>query len=301
MTDEPTNIPGLPGETSSLAPPGTPAPAQPAALADPAPGDNAPAPAVVPEAAPAAAPAPGPEPTLLDAFDASKTPPDPAKPAEPAPAVDAKKPDGEAPKPAEAKPADVKPADAPKPEDVAKPDPAAAAALAADLAPITYTDFTLPEGFGADKAVMDQFTSVLGESRIPQEVGQKLLDMHAQHALAQVDQLSKYQHDVFNETRKGWRTQVMADEVLGGSGHQTAMGVVARMRDKFVPEGDREAFRQMLGYTGVGDHPLFLRMMHNIGRAFDEGPPPPPNPQPPKNAGKGRRGVLYDHPTSNRQ
>jgi hypothetical protein len=95
------------------------------------------------------------------------------------------------------------------------------------------------------------------------------------------------QNRVWSETRQAWRKDTMGDAELGGSGYQTTMGAVARMRDMFVAEKDRPAFEQMLRTTGVGDHPEFLRMLHQAARFYDEPTLPPPNPRPP--AGNGAK------------
>jgi hypothetical protein len=59
------------------------------------------------------------------------------------------------------------------------------------------------------------------------------------------------------------------------------------MRDLLVPEKHRPAFEQMLAATGVGDHPEFLRILHQAARLYDEPTLPPPNPRPP--SGNGQR------------
>ena len=89
----------------------------------------------------------------------------------------------------------------------------------------------------------------------------------------------------------------MADPILGGSGHQTAMGAIARMRDRFVAEADRPAFETFLRVTGAGDHPQFLKLLHNVSRAYDEPALPPPNPKPtPTNGQPPKKGMssLYN-------
>ena len=96
----------------------------------------------------------------------------------------------------------------------------------------------------------------------------------------------------------------LADDEIGGPGHQTAMAAIARVRDYGVPEKDRQSFDQMLRVTGAGDHPAFLRMMHNLARWVDEpqAMEAPTDIKPPKDIGKdpNRRGrdLLYDHPRS---
>lgn len=238
-------------------------------------------PAVVETAAPVADTAPEsgaevavPEPTLLQKFDEDK------KPAEkPAEAVKAEE------KPVEAKPAEeIQPTEAP-----------------VVVAPV-YTDFEIPEGFGPDTTKLSEFTNIIGKFNASQEGGQELLNMHAHAMREYAEHLSREQHRVFADTRAGWRKEALADTDIGGAGHQTAMGAIARMRDMFVPEAERQAFDNFLVVTGAGDHPQFLKLLHRAARYFDEPRIAPPNPKPPADNGKRPRGRgmsdIYDHPTS---
>lgn len=196
-------------------------------------------------------------------------------------------------KPVEVKPEDVKPAEV-KPAEPVKPEP------------VNY-EYALPETIKMDDTLKGEFHTALDAFRADPAKGvQPLVDLHNKTMQEYADHLVSEQQRVFNETRKGWRTKIMADEEVGGSGHQTAMKAVARMRDMAVPEKDRGEFNEFLRITGAGDHPSFIRMMHNFARFFDEPGLPPPNPTPPPNNGRapGPRGrVLYDNPRSstNRQ
>lgn len=289
----------------------------------PAPDPNAP-PAAAPAPAADAAPAPAP---------AADPPPAPAPVADPAPkpdapAADAPKPDGAAPvdpaaaKPTlleelgpDGKPVETKPdADAAKPTDKAaepaadaKPgDPAKPADAAPKPEPVKYDVATLlPEGTTiVDQKVFDEALGTLSELGVPQEKAQALLGYHTKAMTDYATHLANEQQRVFAETREGWVKEVMADPILGGAGHKTAMAAVARMRDKFVPEGERAAFNEFLRVTGAGDNPNFLRMLHRVAGLFDEpAPAPTPNNPPPDRGGRinGRRSrVIYDHPTSQR-
>lgn len=275
------------------------APAAPAAAAPPAPAADSP---------PAAAPAEA-APNLLAQFDAGKTD---APEADKAPELAADTPPAEVKadeKPADAKPEDnsgEKPAETPveakadeprpdEPKDPAKPEP------------IDYT-YTLPETLKMDEARKGELHTALDAFRAdPAQGVQTLIDLHNKAMTEYADHLKAEQVLVWNETRKQWRADVMADEELGGSGYQTAMGTVARMRDLLVPESERKAFDAFMEVTGAGDHPAFLKMMHRAGRYFEEGRMPPrdikPAPDNGKNPKERRGALLYDHPRSpqNRQ
>ncbi len=70
------------------------------------------------------------------------------------------------------------PADAAaKPEGEAKPE-------AVVKEPISYTDFTLPEGVTLQDEALDGFKTLASESGIPQEAAQKMLDMYVKDVKA---------------------------------------------------------------------------------------------------------------------
>lgn len=296
MAGEPAEPVASAGSAASATEPAasasSPAAAAPAAAAAPEPV-SAPAAAVQPEPVPAAAPAvvepaapaaPAAEPTLLQKHDAEVAAA--AKPAEPAKSADPAKPAVAAAEPE--KPAD--PAAAPAAE------PAAPA-----LDPVEYT-YELPETIKLDDATKTSFHTALDAFRQdPAKGAQGLIDLHNQTMTQYAEHVANEQMRVWNETRKGWQTQVMADEQLGGAGFQTTMGAVARMRDLLVPEASRAAFDQFLSTTGAGDHPEFLRLLHNAARLYDEAPLPPPDPRPAPNGGQRPSGRLRDMYKSNQR
>ena len=273
------------------------------------------------EAVAAAAPAPSPEPaaaaaapveltsekpSLLDFGKAEEKPAEPKVEPKAEPKVEAKPAEKPAEKPVEkaAEPAKEAPkVEAPKPAEAAKP--AEPAKVEPPAEPIVY-NFELPEvmkGTPLTDPVMKTFTESLNEFRAPPELGQKLLNLHAQAMQGLADQKLADQHRAFNQTRDGWRKEVLSDEQIGGSGHQTAMKAIARMRDMLVPEADRAGFEQFLRITGAGDHPQFLKLLHRAAKYFDEPGLPPENPGVPADIGKqngARASALYDHPRSNR-
>jgi hypothetical protein len=194
-----------------------------------------------------------------------------------------------------------------------KPDAPADATTEAEkpAEPVAPQDYTLniPEYLDAKDERFGEFRTILGEHHIPQEIGQKLLDMHATAVQAYQTTEMDRQIAAFNGMRSQWVNEVKADPQIGGAGHQTAMSAVARVRDLGVSSAragsdeynaDVAAFDQMLRVTGVGDHPAFLKMLHNIARYVDEPSLPPANPKPSPNNGKPPRGnklaTLYDNP-----
>lgn len=181
-------------------------------------------------------------------------------------------------------------------EDVAKP----AEPVAPEPAPLrTYEAFTLPEGITAAPEQLTAFQEIAAKHNLDQEAAQNLINMHAGAITQYAEHLAQEQHRVFADTRKQWQAQIKGDPELGGAGFETTMKAVARMRDKLVPASHADEFNQFLRVTGAGDHPAFFRLMHNAARYFDEPAAPAVVAAPLKNpSGSKGRGLIYDHPTS---
>lgn len=276
---------------AAAAPIQTTLPLDPPALAAPeasAPASEGGTPTVVAPEAPAADAPPVAKPTLLQEHD-TKT-------------AEAKPTEGEPAKPVET-PAEVKPEETAKPVEAAKPAEAAPAEAAKPdaAAPVEYK-YEVPEGITLDDGLRTSLKGALDTFRAnPAEGAQALLDLHAQTMRSFAEQTSRDQHTVWNKTREGWRSEVMADEQIGGASHETSLRAIARMRDLFVPEAERASFNQFLEVTGAGDHPAFLKMLHRAARLYDEPAAPAAEAKPPPDIGRqnGRgAGLLYDHPRS---
>ena len=259
----------------------------------PLPSDT-PSPAPAPEPSPAFAPHTE-TPSLLSTLKAPEPPaslvPPAAAPVDATAAADA--------------PPGPSAADAPAGEPAKPATEAVAPAEPVAPEPIAYPDWKLPDGLPADQEAFGKYNEVLGKHRVSPEVGQELLDLHVASLQAfqqaAVAQLAEMQHRAFAEMREGWRKEVMADARLGGAGHNTAMGAIARVRDALVSDAkpgtaqyaaDAQAFNEFAAMTGAGDHPLFLKLLHRAARYVDEPGLPPPSPKPPPGNGRAPQGGL---------
>lgn len=290
------------------------APAPAAAPLDASPGTGTEAPPAADAAPPEpsskgkdapAAPAKDFAPSLLD--EAAKTPTaEPPKPAEADPAKDPAKPaEGDKPPAAKEPAADAAKPDAAKPADQAKP--------AEPPAPIEYA-FTVPDAKGervplpadaVDPERFGAFTAILNEVRAPPEQAQKLVDMHMAEVNRAVDKAAERQWDVFNEQQIKSREEVMADPVLGGSRHDTAIRTVMSTIDAFslrdqntkAPRSadaiaaERKQLMDDFRATGIANRASLLRMLHWVGDTYvREGAPrpaPPPRGANPATANRG--------------
>lgn len=246
------------------------------------------------DAAAPAAPTPHPAevPSLLETLGEKKKKEDP-KPAEP-PKAEVK--------------ADAPAAEVPKPAEEPKPaEPEVKPLVEQAVAPVEWK-FELPSTLKADDARMTRFTGILDNILAPKEgetsvhAGQRLLDLHSEAMTTYAEQVRADQIKAFNDTRAEWRKQVMADAQIGGAGHQTALGAIARMRDLTIsdarpgtPQYDADAkeFNDFLRVTGAGDHPAYLRQLHRFARFLDEPPAPAAIPKPTPTNGIRPNGGLY--------
>lgn len=296
--DDPTAPAVMPTPAPTESAPAAPAPLtiltpeamQPKVIETPAPEAKAPEPAKETPAEPALK-LHTETPTLLEEVKADVKPPE--KPAEEKkpdePKAEEKKPD-EAKAPDDPKKEEVKPPEEKKPEEVKPPPP-------------TYETLKIPEGVKLDDAQVGEFKTKFGELGVAPEAAQWAMDKHVAEMKRYDHSLRQAQHDQFAETRRGWTKQALADPEFGGAAWETNKTQIAQMRDMLVEPDHRDAFAQFLKDTGAGDHPEFLRVFHRAARYFAEAPQRGDGIKPPPDIGKapkqvGRRGTLYNHPTS---
>lgn len=232
---------------------------------------------VVAEPAPEVAAVPEKAPSLLEEAAA---PGDDAAPkteaAEPAKPDEAKPVETKEEKPAEEKPVEVeaKPEEKPAEETVIE---------TPVLEPVEY-EYVVPENIVMDDARKAELHTALDAFRADPKTGATaLLELHNQTIAEYAQHTSNEQHRIFNEQVEAWRTQSMGDEQFGGAAWKTSSKAIARARDAFVSrhpfgsdeyKSERQEFINMLDYSGVGNHPAMLRMLHNVARFVDEPAPP---------------------------
>ncbi len=225
------------------------------------------------------------EPTALEKFDADKAAA--AVEAAKKPAAEVK---AEPEKPvvaADAKP--VEPAKDPAKAEVAKPDAAAAKpedakpAEPAKLEPVVY-EYKLPDTLKMDDALKGKTHSAFDAFRAdPVKGAQALVDLHNEQMQAfatdYAAQTLENQQRAFAATRRQWQNEHRADPEIGGAGYDTALEAIARVRDIAVSsakrgtpqyDADMKSFNDFLRITGAGDHPAFLKFVHNAARFVDE-------------------------------
>lgn len=223
------------------------------------------------------------------------------------------------------------PPEAPKPIDPAL-------AEGAVEAPYEWQPFTLPEGLTQADLNQERVAELQGivttKDLSPQDLAQKLLDLHAAEMRAYDQATLQRQMRAFENTQIQWRKDFAGDREIGGAGAKTsqiaANAAIRRILsddhrygERLAPaqngdsrQSDRKAFTDMLLYTGAGNHPEMVRFLSRIENLLREsareapaaGPSAVPRDigsrRPNRGAGNpgpgGQRRVrdFYDHPSS---
>lgn len=177
-------------------------------------------------------------------IDAAKAPPDPTNLAD----VDA-----------EGKPIPEKGPAADKP---AQPD----SQDKADKAPVVpekYADPKLPDGYVLDKDVNDKFIEFAKANKLPQEMYQKGVDLWIEAA-------EKNKAETLGEWEKikaGW---IDDSKKAFGKDFSKELGLSAKAIDRVFSPEENTTFRELLKDSGIGNHPLMIKLCSFIGKAISE-------------------------------
>lgn len=111
--------------------------------------------------------------------------------------------------------------------------------------------------FEEDEGI-SEFASVLAKHKVGAEVGKDLLNLYAQYE-AKAEQATA---TAWAEQNSKWQTAAKNDPVIGGEHFDRNLGQINELVGRF---GDKEVF-EALSFTGAGNHPAILRMLHNIAK-----------------------------------
>lgn len=130
-----------------------------------------------------------------------------------------------------------------------------------EVAPESYEDFTLPEGFTIDSALADEFKTLAGKDglNLTQAQAQKLVDFQT----SIIEKQSKATLDAFKAQTESWKSETI--KALGND-HEKEIGFAAKAIDQF---GGKE-LREILDQTGLGNHPAIAKAFVQIGKTISE-------------------------------
>lgn len=124
------------------------------------------------------------------------------------------------------------------------------------------SDFNVPEGMELDDGMMGEFLDISKELKLPKESAQKLVDLYAGKA----QKAMEAQIETYENTRKGWQDEVLADKEIGGEKYKESKAVMLRALTEF---GSKELvdFGNQYGWS---DNPEYQRFLFRIGQTLSE-------------------------------
>ncbi len=121
------------------------------------------------------------------------------------------------------------------------------------------------------------FTGILGEYEnkiisnpaeahaMVQEMGQKMVDLYVTESREAADRYTRLQRDNWDRTIEGWRSEFRDDPEIGGNRADTSpsrMGGLLEMYGQKAGSDHLSKLRDVLTFTGAGDHPEMLRFVN---------------------------------------
>jgi|GEM_PF-2287815 hypothetical protein len=229
------------------------------------------------------------------------------QPAQPAPAADA-----------ESEP-DAKAADAPesgkdggqpaKPDDPGKAKAEGKADAATDPAKdatakdppdqppaLSLEDLKFPEGMALDAEAGKAFVDLLNNAALTgKDRGQALIDLHLKEIDRVAQHIAAHQRKVWNDLNAGWQDQLRKDPELGGNRLDTTLSRAKAVIEEFLSPEDAKALLIHTDNNGMGNFPVFIRLLSNIGKRLNvfEDNIVAANPAPARSRAPGSRG-WYD-------
>lgn len=125
--------------------------------------------------------------------------------------------------------------------------------------PPSYDGLIPPEGMSFAPETLETFKTLAREINLTEEQAQKLVDYEASLA-------ARGQADVQEEKRQTLERWAQQTRTLYGAKLEEELSFALRAADSF---GGPD-FRALLEDTGLGNHPVIIRMLSGVGRAIGE-------------------------------
>lgn len=146
-----------------------------------------------------------------------------------------------------------------KPEGETKPEVKAGA-------PEKYEDFKVPEGIKLEGETLTAAQGLFKGLGLTQEAAQSLVDFHT----AQLSAAAEAPTRAYNEMRDGWKSAAQADPDIGPK-RAAIQENVGRAFDTIGDPKLVQDFKDAMNYTGIGDHPAFIKVLNKWATQVTEG------------------------------
>lgn len=122
--------------------------------------------------------------------------------------------------------------------------------------------FNLPDGVQVDDATMEEARGLFAEAKLPQAAAQRFVDFYADKMRA----VAEAPYKAWAETQEQWVREVNRDAEIGGARLKAALSAAGRAIDAF----GSPRLREVLTFTGAGNHPEIVRFFARVGKAISE-------------------------------
>lgn len=146
--------------------------------------------------------------------------------------------------------------------------------------PPVYDAFTVPEGVTLDTARVSEFTKSLAEleqsGKVPHELlqkfGQTAVDMYVTEVKKATDALTQTYVKAWEDQKIAWKDSFLKDPEIGGNRWQTTIdSAQGFIRTHGGTTEQQTEFRSLMESSGLGNHPVMIRLLANANRTMAEG------------------------------
>lgn len=148
--------------------------------------------------------------------------------------------------------------------------------------PPTYDPFTLPEGIQLEAEKVTEFTGLLAELEqsgkadhlAVQAFGQKAVEFYVNEVKRVLEDTQKQQLETWEKTRNDWKEAFLKDPEIGGNRFQTTVDSAQNFIRTHGGTAEQQIeFRNLMETSGLGNHPVMIRILAKAGSAMSEGAP----------------------------
>lgn len=132
--------------------------------------------------------------------------------------------------------------------------------------------FAMPEGVTFDTEGFAAVEPVLRDLDLSQDQAGKLMTAYAEKIVPMITERTiKAQDDAAAELRANLARDLQADKEVGGKNLDESRSFAAKAIAHFIPDKtERSEFSTFLNESGLGNHPLLMRLVAGAGRTLSE-------------------------------
>lgn len=136
--------------------------------------------------------------------------------------------------------------------------------------------FVMPEGVEFDAEGFEAVEPVLRDLNLTQDQAGKLMGAYAEKIVPLIEQRAlKAQDDAAAELRANLARDLQADPEVGGKKLDESRSLAAKAITHFIPDASqRSEFSTFLNESGLGNHPMLMRLVSGAGALLSEASTP---------------------------